>query len=103
VENYGLSLPIFILEVTALSVAFAWLYGNTDGSLLPVVLMHSAVNQVFAVLPTPRRPANPLAFSAELTPWLVVAFAWIMAAYFLSRMPTAATDEMETESSVVDH
>jgi membrane protease YdiL (CAAX protease family) len=92
--SYGQSVPMFVLEVTGLSVAFAWLYGKTNGSLLPVILMHSAINEVFAILPRPKTSANPLAFSADLILWLITAIAWLMAAYFLARMPTSH----ETES-----
>jgi membrane protease YdiL (CAAX protease family) len=85
---YVQTLPTFVLEVTALSVVFAWLYAKSDGSLLPVILMHSAIDEVFSVLlpPPGAPPASPFAFSAELVPWLIIAFAWLTAAYCLVRM-----------------
>ena len=50
--NYGQSFPMFVLGSTALSVAIAWLYANTRGSLLLAMLMHSAANQTVGVVPT---------------------------------------------------
>jgi len=86
---YAHTIPTFFLELTALSVAFAWLYGNTSGSLLPVTLMHSAIDSAFALLPALRTSAGALTFTTELVPWLIIGFAWLLAAYFLARMPLA--------------
>ena len=70
---------MFVLGVTAISVAFAWLYGNTNGRLLSVVLMHSTMNEAFTVLPKSRRVVNPLVFGSELVPWLITAAEWFIA------------------------
>ena len=40
----GQSFPIYLLHVTALSVAMSWLYWKTGGSLLLVMVMHASVN-----------------------------------------------------------
>jgi hypothetical protein len=93
---YAHTIPTFVLELTALSVAFAWLYGNTSGSLLPVTLMHSAIDAAFALLPALTTSAGPLTFTTELVPWLIIGFAWLLAAYFLARMPVAAGRETES-------
>ena len=45
VDKSGQSFPVYALQVTALSVAMAWLYGHSNGSLLLAMLMHSAANQ----------------------------------------------------------
>jgi membrane protease YdiL (CAAX protease family) len=50
--NYGQSFPAFVVGGVALSVAMAWLYVHTHGSLLLVMLMHSAVNQALGVVPS---------------------------------------------------
>jgi CAAX protease family protein len=44
-DTWGQSFPLYLLQVTALSVAIAWLFANTRSSLFPVMLMHAAVNQ----------------------------------------------------------
>jgi membrane protease YdiL (CAAX protease family) len=91
---YGGSAPMFVLGVTALSVAFAWLYGNTNGSLLLVILLHSAIDEVFILLPKPMTVANSFAFVSELMPWLITAFECLIAGCILAlmlRTPSAET------------
>jgi hypothetical protein len=74
--------------VPALSVAIAWLYGHTNGSLLLAMLMHAAINQTAKIVPTADTVAtNPLALSNSLVAWLTLVFLWIRAGYFLVRMP----------------
>jgi membrane protease YdiL (CAAX protease family) len=47
----GQSFPIYLLHVSALSVAMAWLYWKTQGSLLLVMLMHASVNNTAGIVP----------------------------------------------------
>jgi membrane protease YdiL (CAAX protease family) len=59
--QYGQSFPLFVLGAVGSSVAIAWLYASTNGSLLLAMLMHSAVNQTVGIVPTRlAQPANPL-------------------------------------------
>jgi membrane protease YdiL (CAAX protease family) len=44
VDKPGQSFPIYMLGTMAISVAMAWLYWRTGGSLLVTMLMHAAVN-----------------------------------------------------------
>jgi membrane protease YdiL (CAAX protease family) len=88
-DTYGQSFLVFVLQVTALSVAMAWLYAHTNGSLLLVMLMHAAVNNSKDVVPSAVPGAtNPFGLSASLVAWLTVTVLWICAAYFLARMPS---------------
>lgn len=88
VSQTGQSLPVYLLMVPALSVAIAWLYGHTNGSLLLTMLMHASINQTAKLVPMADPTAtNPLALSDSLVVWLILAFLWIGAAYFLVRMP----------------
>lgn len=85
-DTYGQSFPVWALQVTALSVAFAFLYVRTNGSLLLTMLMHSAVNQTWSIVPG----AIPLArdvftLHASLVAWLTAALLWIAAAYCIVR------------------
>jgi uncharacterized protein len=50
--NFGQSFPMFVVGSIALSVAMAWLYMNTNGSLLLAMLMHSSINQSIGLVPT---------------------------------------------------
>src|SRR5262249_7979945 len=51
-SNYGQSFVIFTLQVVAISVPMAWLYARTGGSLLLVMLMHAANNQMRNIVPS---------------------------------------------------
>jgi len=46
------SFPVYLLSVTALSAAMAWLYWRTNGSLLLTMLMHAAVNNTKDIVPS---------------------------------------------------
>jgi len=87
-DTYGQSFPLFVLQVTALSVAMAWLYARTGGSLLLVMLFHAAVNNAKDVVPSAVPGAtNPFGLSISAVAWVTVALLWICAAWFLARMP----------------
>ncbi len=107
-DKSGQSFPVYLLGVTALSVAMAWLYWRTNESLLLVMLMHAAVNNTKDIVPSAVVAAtNPFALSASLVAWLSVVLLWICAIYFLVRMRKAdlelpgqtATDVREIASS----
>ncbi len=91
-DKYGQSFPLYLLQATALSIAMAWLYWHTEGSLLLVMLMHAAINNTKDIIPSAISGAtNAFALSTSLVAWLTVAFLWIAAVYFLVRMPRTAT------------
>lgn len=87
-DTTGQSFPLYLLQVTALSVAMAWLFGHTHGSLLLVMLLHAAVNNTKDIVPSTVPGADdPFALSTSLVAWITVALLWICAGYFLVRMP----------------
>jgi len=91
-DLFGQSFPLYLLQVTALSTAMAWLYWRTDGSLLLVMLLHAAVNNTKDIVPSAvPGTTNPLALSTSLVAWLSVAFLWIAGAYFLVQMRKTST------------
>ncbi len=97
-STFNQSFPLYLLQVTALSVAMAWLYAKTRGSLLPVMVLHAAVNNTKdIVLSTEPNATNPWALSHSLVAWLSVALLSMCAGYFLLRMrqnPQLARDVM---------
>ena len=102
--NYGQSFPIFVLGGIALSVAMAWLYSHTSGSLLLAMLMHSAVNQTIGIVPSSVANAtNPFAFGSSLVGWLADLVLWIPAVYFLIRMPHVEWSDAQRESASGSH
>ena len=87
-DTYGQSFIVFVLQVTALTVAMAWLYAHTNGSLLLVMLMHSAVNNAKDIVPSAvPGGTDTFGLSSSLVAWLTVTLLWLCAAYFLARMP----------------
>jgi len=87
-ELLGQSFPVYLLQVTALSVVFAWLYWRTGGSLLLTMLLHAAINNTKDIVPSAVQNAtHPFTLSASRVAWLTVTLLWIVAGYFLIRMP----------------
>lgn len=92
-DTYGQSFVLYLLQVTALSVALAWLYVHTNGSLLLTMLMHAAVNNTKDIVPSFLAGAsNPFSFHASRVGWLTVALLWTAAAWFLYRMRVDVSD-----------
>jgi membrane protease YdiL (CAAX protease family) len=88
----GQSFPIYLLHVTALSVAMSWMYWKTQGSLLLVMIMHSAVNNSSGIVPAALPQAtDPMSFQGSLVAWVTVGVAWIVAAALLYQMRGAET------------
>jgi uncharacterized protein len=83
----GQSFPVYLLQVTALSVAMAWLYWKTEGSLLLVMLMHASVNNITGIVPAAVAGATmPLTFHGSFVAWGTVLLSWAIAAPLLARM-----------------
>jgi membrane protease YdiL (CAAX protease family) len=86
-DTYGQSFPLYLLQVTAMSVALAWLYWRTGRSLLLVMLLHAATNNLKDIVPSAVPGANnPFALSTSLVAWLTLALLWLFAGFFLVDM-----------------
>lgn len=84
---YHQSFPLYALQVTALSVAMGWLYWQSQGSLLLVMLMHAAVNNTKDIVPSADlQPTSAFALSDSLVAWLTLVLLWLLAALFLYHM-----------------
>lgn len=87
-DKYGQSFPVYLAGVVAFSIAISWVYGHTQGSLLLTMLMHSATNQTIGLVSDIVRPdEKPLALGASFPFLLTVGWMWVVAIYFLIRMP----------------
>lgn len=94
VESYGQSFPVYLLQVTAMSVAIGWLYWRTGMSLILVMLMHAAINNTKDIVPSnPRVPINPFVPDASLIAWIGVGVLWAVAIVLLARMRGAKLTE----------
>jgi len=87
-DSTGQPFAVFLLAVLPISVAMTWLYLKTGGSLLPVMLMHAAINN-FKEIATSAAPNAPgvLSLNASAMTWFTIVVLWVAAAYFLVRMP----------------
>jgi hypothetical protein len=96
----GQSFPIYLLHVTALSVAMSWLYWKTEGSLLLVMLMHASVNNTTGIVPAAVPNAvDTMSFEGSPVAWMTVGISWLVAALLLSRMRAAAIGDTLTSAS----
>jgi membrane protease YdiL (CAAX protease family) len=87
-EGHPISLYVpFVVAVVASSVFYTWLYNNTGGSLLIVVLYHAASNLPITVLITPlgSRMAQPFLIYVALTVVAAAAIVIATGAQHLSR------------------
>jgi membrane protease YdiL (CAAX protease family) len=83
----GQSFPLYVLQVTAYSVALAWLYWRTGGSLLLTMFMHAAFNNTKDIVPSyGTQGASPFTLHATLVFRLTVLLLWIAVALLLVRM-----------------
>ncbi len=90
----GASFPVYLLGVTALSVAMVWLYWRTNASLFMMMLMHAAINNTRDIVASPASAAlHPFAVNGSLMTWLTGALLWICAAYFLVQMRGATLQD----------
>ena len=89
----GTSFPLYVVAVTAISVAMVWLYWRTGGSLLMTMLMHAAINNTTGIVRSPVSPGlDPFTMRPPLTAALTAGVLWAFAAYFLVRMRGATLD-----------
>ena len=96
----GQSFPIYLLHVTALSVAMSWLYWKTEGSLLLVMLMHASVNNTTGIVPAAMPIAvDPMSFEGTLVAWVTVGVSSVVAALLLFRMRGAEIGAMLSAGS----
>lgn len=87
-ETSGQSFPLYLVQVTGLSVAIGCLYGHTNRSLLLVMLMHAAINNTKDIVPAlARSPTNPFSPGAPLLGWIGAAIIWTAAVPLLITMP----------------
>ncbi len=89
-DNAGQSFVVYAIAVTSISVALAWLYWRTGGSLLTSMMMHAAINNTASIVSSPPSTTlHPFSLDAPLVAWLTATLSAIGAVYFAVRMRTA--------------
>ena len=83
----GRSFLQYLLWVMPISVAMAWLYWRTRGSLLLTMLMHASVNNTGPFLPTPAQaPVPAFSLNGPALVWVTTGVTWTLALVLLHRM-----------------
>ena len=92
-DTFNQSFPVYLLQVTALSVIMAWLFWKVNGNLLPLMVFHAAINNTKDIVPTASKAsASPFTFNTSPIGWISLALLWLVALYALytmTRKPTA--------------
>ena len=84
-DKTGQSFPVYGASVVALSVAMAFLYWRTRGSLFLTMVMHAAVNNINLIHSTGSM-ASPFSIRAPFVAWATAVVMWVIAAGLLMAM-----------------
>lgn len=95
-DTYHQPFFVYLVQVTAISVAIAWLWQRTGGSLLLTMLLHAAVNNSKDIVPS-ATPGGTRTFGlhASLPAWLTVALLCLCAACMLFQMRRRKLEELK--------
>ena len=86
-DTAGRSFPLYVLQLMAYSVALAWLYWRTGGSLLLTMFMHAAFNNMKDIVPSGGiRGESLFTLDATLVFRLTVVLLWAVGVLLLIRM-----------------
>src|SRR5262252_6435855 len=86
-DKQGQSFPLYLLQVTAMSVTIAWLWWRTGGSLTLTMLLHAAVNNTKDIVPSAMAGATHIfGLGASRIGWITVVLLWLCAVGFLVDM-----------------
>lgn len=91
VDTFGQSFVVYLLQVTAISIAMAWLYWRSNWNLLIVMVLHAAINNAKDVVPSAvLGAADSFAVNASLVGWLTLGVLWAASLWFMIDMKGAA-------------
>jgi uncharacterized protein len=93
-DTFHQSFPLYLLQVTGLSVIMAWLLWKVNGNLLPLMVFHAAINNTKDIVPSASKAsASPLTLNASAIGWISVALLWVVSFYVIyamTRKPAAS-------------
>jgi membrane protease YdiL (CAAX protease family) len=86
-DTYHQSFSLYALQVIAYSIALAWLYWRTGGSVLLTMFMHAALNNTKDIVPSAGAPGTSVfSLDGTLVFRLTVLLLWVVGAVLLVRM-----------------
>lgn len=92
-DTFNQSFPVYLLQVTGLSVIMAWLFWKVNGNLLPLIVFHAAINNTKDIVPSASKASeSPFTLNTSPIGWITLALIWIFALcfiYTMTRKPAA--------------
>lgn len=92
-DTYNQSFPLYLMQVTGLSVIMAWLYWKVNGNLLHLMVFHAAINNTKDIVPSASQAsASPFTLNGSVIGWITVALIWMVASFIIynvTRKPAA--------------
>jgi len=92
-DTFNQSFPVYLIQVTGLSVIMAWLLWKVNGNLLPLMVFHAAINNTKDIVPSASRASDsPFTLNASPIAWISLTLIWVAAVYAIyamTRKPTA--------------
>jgi uncharacterized protein len=86
-DTFNQSFPLYLLQVTGLSVIMAWLFWKVNGNLLPLMVFHAAINNTKDIVPSASKAsASPFTLNASAIGWISLALIWVVAFYSIYAM-----------------
>jgi membrane protease YdiL (CAAX protease family) len=91
-DTFNQSFPVYLLQVTGLSVIMAWLFWKVNGNLLPLMVFHAAINNTKDIVPSASKAsASPFTLNASPIGWISLALIWVFAFYAIYAMTRKST------------
>ena len=91
-DTFNQSFPVYLLQVTGLSVIMAWLFWKVNGNLLPLMVFHAAINNTKDIVPSASKHQKAFTLNASPIGWITLVLIWIFAfclIYTMTRKPAA--------------
>jgi membrane protease YdiL (CAAX protease family) len=99
-DTFNQSFPLYLLQVTGLSVIMAWLFWKVNGNLLPLMVFHAAINNTKDIVPSASKvSASPFTLNVSSIGWITLVLIWVFAfyaIYVMTRKPAATIPDYYT-------
>jgi membrane protease YdiL (CAAX protease family) len=86
-DTFNQSFPLYLFQVTGLSVIMAWLFWKVNGNLLPLMVFHAAINNTKDIVPSVSEAStSPFTLNASSIGWISLSLIWMVALYTIYAM-----------------
>lgn len=86
-DTFNQSFPLYLFQVTALSVIMTWLFWKVNGNLLLLMVFHAAINNTKDIVPSASKASEtPFTLNASPIAWISLALLWVVAFYAIYSM-----------------